>query len=431
MVRKIRCIAVMLAVLVSGVVVQSACADLIRLGSGGELRGKMDRRSRKPSQPEITINTLSGAVVVVEREQVQFVTTRPLSVEEYETRVHTLPDEIDAHWELANWCFKKNLKKQRRTHLKRIVELDPNHARAQRGLGRVKQNGEWISHDELMLREGYVKHKGRYVTPQQLEFIELTATQREAERTWYKKIRQWRSWLANRNRDKRQRGLAQLLSVNEPEAVAGLVRVFSNDKNKEQRQLYVKILAQIPGAKPVAPLVKQSLRDVDSQVRFSALNAIPEVQYTTAARLYAVQLTNKLNEVVRRAAVALRRVGNPTIVPNLIDALVTTHAYRVRVRTGNAFSFRTNGSLNPQATSLPLEVETKLRTGQYPNGVIVLDKTPRLPTKLVTRRRGLQNVEVLTTLQELTGQSFGYDARSWSLWWASHKSSASPSAAVP
>jgi hypothetical protein len=430
MVRQNRCVAAMLAVLVSGAAINTACADLIRLGSGGELRGKMDRRSRRPSQPEVTINTLSGAVVVVEREQVQFITPRPLSVEEYETRVRSLPDEIDAHWELATWCFKKNLKKQRRIHLERIVELDPNHARAHRGLGHVKQNGEWISRDELMLREGYVKHKGRYVTPQELEFIELTAAQRDVERRWYKKIRTWRSWLTNRNRDKRQRGLAQLLSVTEPEAVAGLVRVFSDDKNKQQRQLYVKILAQIPGAKPVAPLVKQSLHDVDSQVRFGALNAIPEEQYTTAARLYAVQLTDKLNDIVRRAAVALRRVGNPAIVPNLIDALVTTHTYRVRVPSGNAVSFSKNGSSNRQATSLPLEVETKLRTGQYPNGVIVLDQMPRLPTKLVTTRRRLQNLEVLTTLQELTGQSFGYDARSWSLWWASHKSSA-PSATVP
>ena len=57
-------------------------------------------------------------------------------------------------------------------HLRQVVQLDPEHVPARRGLGHVRQNGRWMSRDEQMAARGYVKHKGKQeVLPQELDLI--------------------------------------------------------------------------------------------------------------------------------------------------------------------------------------------------------------------------------------------------------------------
>ncbi len=44
-----------------------------------------------------------------------------------------------------------------------------------------------------------------------------------------------------------------------------------------------------------------------------------------------------------------------------------------------------------------------------------------VPRKMVTVTVNQPNQETLTTLQKLTGQNFGFDERTWRLWWAAEK----------
>ena len=104
-------------------------------------------------------------------------------------------------------------------------------------------------------------------------------------------------------------------------------------------------------------------------------------------------------------------MGDESAVPALIDALVTTHHYKVRVPDhGSTYSFRSDGSY-PTATDqtgLTPEMRAMIASGQAQ--VQVAQPVP-------TRTKQ----EVLTALQKLTGQSFGYDERSWRLWLAAQK----------
>lgn len=412
-----------------------AAADVIRLTNGGELRGTISGTEQSPDETQrsandgpVSIKTLSGATVVVDRDQIEFATRRPVILEHYEVRAQQTADTVEAQWALAEWCREHNLESERKVHLERVIELDPDHEKAHHALGHTKHNGEWTTRDAVMKAQGYVKYKGRYVTPQELEIIKKSAAERKAEQAWYPKVRLWQTWLTGRDPDRRNLGLANLKAINDPDAVTALAHFLSDDSNKAVRGLYVKILGQIPGIEPVAALVKQSLFDADYEVRYQALNALSPEQYEAAMPLYVRALQDEKNAVVVRAADALRRIGDERAVPNLIDALVTTHRYQIRVPSSNQFNlgFGTNGTFaNPGQVPLPPDVEAALRTGQLPQGVIVLPpQVPTLPQKarVVTVERTYKNSEVLSALKTLTGKSFGYDERTWRLWWASQKS---------
>jgi len=399
-------------------------ADLIKLDNSGELRGTIDRKLAKRGVSTLTIRTLTGAVVVVDRKTVRFVTHRSLKVEQYETRARATEGTVAAQWDLAEWCRKNRLSKQRAACLRRIIALDPNHKKARYALGYIRHDDKWTTRDEIMRSQGYVKYKGRYVTPQELELLQKTQAELDSERKWFRKVRLWRGWLTGRNAKRRQAGLAELQKLDDPDAVAALALNFSKHKDARLRGLYVSILSRLTGDKPVAALVRQSLLDDDKQIRAASLDAISPGKNDVAMPLYAQALRNKNNAVVRRAGRGLERVGDRHVVPNLIAALVTTHRYRIRVPDkSGTISFGADGSFGSSGLTLPPQVEAMLRTGQLPYGVIIrpsFDGPPR-KTRVVTVNYTHKNAEVLAALRRITGQSFGYDQRTWRLWLASDK----------
>jgi len=413
--------------ILSGIVLPpQATADLIRLKNGGELRGQIqDSRKRSPAGKPINIRTLSGALVEVNPAEIEFVTRRSLKVERYETRARETADTLEAQWELAEWCRKNRLITQRTTHLQRVVELEPDHERAHRALGHMRHGDGWASREELMAARGYVKYKGRYVSQQELELREQNSAEREAENAWHQKIRLWHGWLDHRSVERQAQGAAKLRAVDDPNAVRSLSQLFAEEEDPSRRALYVQIMSGIPGDKPVGPLVQQSLQDPEKRIRGDALDGLSADQLAAAVPHYLKALGDDANVVVRRAASALKEIGSPQAIPHLIDALVTTHKYKVQVAdNASSVSFGKDGSFNlggGRQTILPPEIAIGLRTGQFPDGVIILE--PNIPTRkrVVTVKQTHENQEVKSALVRLTGQDFGYNRRDWTLWWAAQQ----------
>lgn len=403
----------------------SASADLIKLSSGGEVRGKIVKGHT--TRESITLETLSGTIVTVARSDVQFVTMRSLAVEEYESRLRKLPNTAEAHWELADWCRQKALVKQRETHLRAVLQSDPEHESAHLALGHIRQKGGWVSRDEMMTSQGYIKHKGKYITAQEFELVGKTETERQEERAWFQKVKLWTGWVQgplSGDVVKQQDGWRSLERITDPNATPAVMRFLGESEHAELRGLAVKVLSHVGGKKPVPAMVQLSLKDDDLGIRAQALQGLSEDQHAAAMPLYVKHLRHEFNPIVRRAGAALEVVGNDKAVPSLIDALITSHNYQVRVPGSSQpnYSFGTDGSFAGGA-SLPPQVEAGLRTGQYPNGVIVLDPTGTAlsKTRIITVTVDQQNVEVLNALQKLTGKNFGYDKRTWQLWWAAEK----------
>jgi len=395
-----------------------AVADIVRLSGQGEIRGKV----LKNDDSVVVVETPSGAVIEIDPASVLFVTKRPEIVESYETRAKMTPMNVKAQWDLAEWCRRNRLKDQRKQHLQNVVVIEPDHKKARGALNHVQHKGQWVPRHQSMIDKGFVKHRGRYITRQELELIEKSNTQIEAEKKWLKQIRTWMKQIKGRDVNKSRQTLAEIKSLRDPDSIHGLARVLSNDPDPRARALYIEILSGIPGEKPVEHLVNQSLRDVKNNIRDMAVDAISPQMREKAVSHYVQSLYDPSNLVVRRAGTLLGQLGENSIVPQLIGALVTRHRYRVRVPdNGQTISFGVDGSFGGTGPVLPLNIEILLRTGQLQNGVIVLPEQRPVATKVVSITHSHQNVEVLRTLEKLTGASFGYDQRTWRLWWAAQR----------
>jgi hypothetical protein len=402
----------------------AASADVIKLKAGGELHGTVVEAPEADGEAA-TIRTLSGGTISVPLKDVEFVTRRPLAFEEYEVKAKTAPDTVEAQWALAEWCRDNHLDEQRKEHLGRIVALQPDHKQARAALGHVSYNGEWMTREDMMGKRGLVQHRGRWITPQELELIEKTQAERDREQSFFAEIRKLKGWLKGPNADLRNKAAVSLRALRDPDAVPALERAFRDDPDPQVRGLYVSVLSAMPGTKPVKPLVTQSLHDVDRQVRYAALGGIDEPRYEAALPYYLQGLRSDMNDVVRRAGAALEKVGDERAVPDLIKALITTHQYRVQVPDNTpTYSFNTNGTFGAGGVPLPPDVAAALAAGALPNGVSVVDTTAVVRTKVIPISVNQENPEVLAALRKITGETFGYDERTWRLWLAAKKNGA-------
>jgi hypothetical protein len=426
-----KCITITILIGISALATVSAVevrGDYVTLRSGGEVRGEVQVDARARSLPElITIRTLSGASVAVSRAEVASVVRRRLVLEEYETLRRSAADTRDAQWELAEWCRKKSLMKERETHLRAVVIHDPEHAQARRALGhtRDKRTGEWFSQDEMMAARGYVKHKGRYILPQVLEQMEEDARESEAEKAWFRKVKMWKSWLDSERADRRAEAHTHLEAITSPDAVAALSRSFKDVGSQDRRLMYIKIIGRIEGEKPVTPLVLQSLWDESEPVREAAVAGLRLRDLTKAIPLYLRALRNRTNVVVNRAGDALAQLGTEAVMPQLIEALVTKHTY-IELVPEPGLALSADGGMVPAGPSaiLPPHIEALLATGQLPYGVRVEAPANPVRMKEITYEKDENNESVLAALRLLSGEDFGFDEAAWRRWYSAFKNAA-------
>jgi hypothetical protein len=407
-------------------------ADFVTLLNGGEIRGEFVGDSGSKSQGgSVSIRTLSGATVVVSRAEIDTLTRRRLVVEEYETRRRAVPDTAAARWDLAEWCRQKSLPKEREAELRRVVELDPEHVAAHRALGHIRYKGRWGTQDEVMTARGFVKYKGKYLLPQELELLTKEERITEGEKAWFRKVKTWHTWLEGGYPQRQSEALANLRAITEPDAVAALSRTFKDLSDEELRLLYVEIIGKIDGEKPLQPLVLQSLWDDSRLVREAAIRGVRNRESGKAVTAYVRALKNSVNMIVNRAGAALGELGNDSVVPSLIDALITRHNYTVLVPDPPMGVASDGTDVSSGQQLLPPNVARGLAAGAFPYGVQVNNLTPTAPRlREVPIEKDEENPDVLTALNLLTGENFGFDEDAWRAWYNSqHSLKRSPASA--
>ena len=164
-----------------------ARADIYALTNGGQIQGEVVS-SPDTARDKIVIRTASGGEVTIAKSQIRQITPQSAAELEYERIRPTYPDTVAGQWDLAEWCRDHSLAKQRRTHLERVVALDPNHKKARAALDYVMIEGKWVRPDDLMRDRGYVKYKGAWKLPQEVELLERRRKVELAQRDWFAKL---------------------------------------------------------------------------------------------------------------------------------------------------------------------------------------------------------------------------------------------------
>jgi hypothetical protein len=397
---------VLFAPLVVLAILEPAAGEVFLLHSGGRVEGDLINADEKPrssyiiSLPNGGQLTLDAAVV----DQVQPV--RP-ELAEYEKARRKHPDTVQGQLQMADWCRDNNLPVQRKTHLERVLRLDPDQADARRTLGYRKVKDKWMTQDEEMADKGYVKREGRWMTQQDAELRDSRNKQRTAEVEWVKKIRTYRDRLDGKQSEEVAK---KLRAINDPMAIFALTErlVKKRDPRTDARLMYVEALARINTHEARGPLAICAIDDPVEEVRLSCLDELEKQKDEGVTAYFVGRMRDKhtSNAVINRAGVALGRIKDPSCIEALIQYLMTIHE-EVLPAAGGPGSMTSTFSKNGGG------------------GGLSMNQKPQKISRLI------QNQGVLDALVAITGQNFGYDDRAWRTWYTNQKLKGAPVVAPP
>jgi len=379
-------------------------AEVFLLQNGGRLEGELLNPDQSPRTMYL-IRTLEGAQIGLEARRVaQVLRRRPVELE-YEKIKPTYPDTVEGQWALAQWCLEHNLLTQRREHLQRIIQLDPNHAEARRSLGYMQTDGAWKTREEIMTSRGYQWFRGEWRLPQEIELLQEKEAQQSAQREWFAKVKLWRGWLGT---NKEEAAIKNFESIQDPAAVRAVAAFLEDEPNPAVRKLYLGILARINTPDAVKQLALRALEDPVEEVRLTSLDYLKTERRPDVVALFISKLKSKDNKMVRRAAVGLAAMKDPTAVGPLIDALITIHTYRIDPPGGPNAMSATFGK-GPGGAGAPGG-----GTGMSFGGGPKMVKVP------------VQNQEVLDALAKITGVNYQFNVPAWKSWYAQQRKTQQP-----
>jgi len=367
-----------------------ARADVFELRGGGRVTGRLVNPDQSPRKTYV-IETLSGGQITLAADQVVKRTALSARDAEYEKRRAECPDTIEGHWQLAEWCRENFLSARREEHLRRILQLDPDHQAARGALGYARVDGAWKKRREVLESRGLRWYRGRWRTKQEIEVIERKEDRGKARQKWCGLLKRYRGWLDG---DQAEQGRQSILAINDPDAVKALDHFLAEEDRREVKTLYIEVLARINTADAVKSLVNCVLEENDDEVRLRCLDWLAKEKRPDVVADFVRALRAKDNVIINRAAVGLAHMGDRSAIEPLINVLITRHTYKM-----------TEG--NPGGISAGF--------GPGSSGLGVGQRVQRVR---VTRK----NQAVLDALVSLASDNnvinFGFDDQAWRYWYA-------------
>jgi hypothetical protein len=372
-----------------------AQGEVFVLQNGGKVVGEVVEQD-PPDKENVTIKTTAGATVTLSRSQIkQTLHLRPEELE-YEKLRAKAADTVEGQWDLSEWCRENRLTQQRETHLKRVVELDPNHEKARAALGYQRSGDTWTTQEETMLKQGYRRYKGRWRTAQEIELLEQKRKTELSEKEWMQKVGTWRSWLGT---DRSQAAHDNLVAIADPMAIKALAEVLKNDPRDEARRIYIESLAHIGNSAAMKVLALWAMEEQVDDISLACIDVLKKHKSADATAYFVTKLRSKSNPEVNKAGRALLAMGDPSAVGPLIDALVTVHKFKVVQGNPGQMSATFGGGSGG---------------GGSPGGLSV-GGGPKFVTEAIP------NGAVRDALTSLTGVDYAFDVGRWQAWYTVQK----------
>ena len=367
--------------------------EIFVLSNGGKLEGTwLNPSQKKPESYEI--ETPSGGRITLSASQIDEVIVKSDVLKRYEEFLPKVANTAEGHWDMAERCRKAGLKPQRELHMRKVLEFETNHVGARRGLGYSQVDGRWIKMDEWLQAQGYIRHKGSWKLPQEIE-LETRKERREVEeKEWRSRVRRWRSW-AVKGGERGGEGLTNLRKIDDPLAARPLAELLDDtDELPQLKLLYMEVLGRFRGLTSTNAFIRRVMTDPDIEVRERAIDHLKHHGAAKAVTVLIASLKSKKNAVVNRAAWGLGGLNDASAIPALIEALTTKHKFLMAPGGGNG---NYNAGFSPTGGN-------SFSTGGGP--------------KMVEQE--IENQAVLTALTKITpeGVNFGTNKRSWRNWYA-------------
>ncbi|MEX2186393.1 MAG: hypothetical protein WD875_06355 [Pirellulales bacterium] len=386
-----------------------ASAEVFILRSGGQIEGLHVNREDKWAA-EYVVRTADGGEITIARGDVKEVVRRRDAEVAYDRVAPSYADTVDDQLKLADWCREHYLSVQEKAHLQRVVELEPDNARVRARLKHRQYQGEWLTEKEIKERQGLVFYRGKWRTKQEVELVEQRSLTDQKHKAWFQTFKRLREDLDSRDADKSALARAKLLEINDPYAVSAIKFYYDAENDKRVadparaakiRLGYVKVLGNIDSPEAIAALVDYSLGDADNDVCMTSFEIVGRAKASASTNRYILALHDKDNNVVQRAAIGLRLIGDRRAVGPLIEALVTQHTFELPT-----YGSTGNGAINTTFDK---------SGGSTGGGGLGVNTKPRRV------RKSFFNEEVRNALVTMTKQDFQFDKALWTKWFGTQK----------
>jgi hypothetical protein len=242
---------------------------------------------------------------------------------------------------------------------------------------------------ELMAARGLVRHQGGWRTAQEIDLIERSERANLARKEWIAKLDRLRRRLDQPAES--DAAAEEIREIADPFAVPALAAALAREPVLRVRGWYVESLSRIRSSDALGVLVATALDHADPETRIAAVERLTTIGPHVALPTLVAALHSADNAQVNRAAEALGRLGVPSVVGQLIDALETQH---VVVTGGGTPEGSTSATFTPTGGGLSM--------GGGPKR-----------SKVTVR-----NERVLEALVALTGTNLEWDSRAWRAWLA-------------
>jgi hypothetical protein len=371
-------------------------ADQILLSNGGVLEGEVLERN----EHTFRLRTVAG-IVTVPAEAIAAIEAGPSVFDEYEERRAAMTDCPAAHVDQATWCERNGLVAERRVHLHRAIELDPDCESARRALGYVRVGNLWV--------DGRPTERGpttrRAVDPDAEARQLATAVQA----TWYRRIRAIRTSLLDSGlANLVEEGRRKVLQIKDPLAILPLSQVLS-EGSRAARSALVEVLQNFPEDEATMNLATLVLVERDAEVRERAVDELVRRHHPRVVSHLRRAVAGRDDVLVRRAAAALARLRTAEAIPELIDALTAERRKLVEVPiTGYYRDWQL--CYDGRAASV------------LPPRIGIAGDVIRVDTEFRVREVTVYRTEVLEALRQISGQDFGFEQAAWRRWHQENKS---------
>ncbi len=370
----------------------SLAKEVIVLQNEGRIEGEIVADENLPKTQQ-RIKTPAGGQIVIDKTAIKQVVIVGKDEAEYDNLRRIAPDTVEGQWKLAEWCREKKMNKQRVPHLERVIALDSNHQQARLALGYFQSNGRWLRQEDRMKERGYVLYKGEWKLPQEIELLEQQAQGKANEREWYTKLNRLKADYINGTPNKSADAWQKLTSIDDPAAVPAILQEMKSEKLPRMLRAYIEALGRISNGSSLRTLVDLAMGSATDQYQELALEQLKKGKNPDIVTLIAGELKSKDNKRVNRAGYALGELGDPNVIPAMIDSLITKHKFQISSGDGGQMSagFGSGGS------------------GFSAGG------------KAQIIEQALENFQVLTALNKLSGQNFDYNQAAWRTWYDANR----------
>ena len=396
-------------------------ADTVLLKTGGRIEGEILNPTREKGDA-VQVRSAAGVKLALTPAQVVRIIAKTDLQKQYETDAAKLPNTIEDHAKLAEWCRESGLMEERKIHLEAILKLDPDHAAARAALGFGRVGDRWMKPDEFMRKQGYVQHAGKWVIKQEKELS-------ENHRRWELDTKDWRRklklWLGNIGGKREGDAIANIRAIKDEAAGPPLAEILaSGGEDPEIRLMCLDVLNRMPENYSTPTLIQIGFGDPDVNIRDRCLDELKRRQSEDALHAYIRALKPKSEDIkyrasIQQAAYCLERLGNAAAILPLMDALVTRHKYTIMPggqppgQIGASFNGAGGFPSGPQGSGGSGGSGGAGSGGFGPGGGFSMGGKPEVVT------RDFENPAVRSALQSLCGTSFGFDPHEWKAWYIS------------